>query len=119
MTTEIALLNEYSANKINEMMGFVSTPKPQIPAFKVNGSDDDDGLKAPKGTFVYDDGDRVLYATEAHIRVFFMGYQYRYYAKEKDVKSDASIIAVSYTHLRAHETRHDLVCRLLLEKKKK
>src|SRR5450756_1927678 len=25
---------------------------------------------------------------------------------------------VSYTHLRAHETRHDLVCRLLLEKKK-
>src|SRR5450756_1481003 len=27
--------------------------------------------------------------------------------------------AVSYTHLRAHETRHELVCRLLLEKKKK
>src|SRR5665648_1176460 len=26
---------------------------------------------------------------------------------------------VSYTHLRAYETRHDLVCRLLLEKKKK
>src|SRR5450756_2920503 len=25
---------------------------------------------------------------------------------------------VSYTHLRAHETRHELVCRLLLEKKK-
>src|SRR5450756_1216712 len=24
---------------------------------------------------------------------------------------------VSYTHLRAHETRHDLVCRLLLENK--
>src|SRR5450756_1883843 len=30
-----------------------------------------------------------------------------------------SLKAVSYTHLRAHETRHDLVCRLLLEKKKK
>src|SRR5450756_2833696 len=28
------------------------------------------------------------------------------------------LYAVSYTHLRAHETRHDLVCRLLLEKKK-
>ena len=28
-------------------------------------------------------------------------------------------IAVSYTHLRAHETCADLVCRLLLEKKKK
>src|SRR5450756_2754159 len=25
--------------------------------------------------------------------------------------------AVSYTHLRAHETRHEIVCRLLLEKK--
>src|SRR5450756_2698762 len=30
-----------------------------------------------------------------------------------------SYTSVSYTHLRAHETRHDLVCRLLLEKKKK
>src|SRR5665648_1102231 len=29
------------------------------------------------------------------------------------------ITTVSYTHLQAHETRHDLVCRLLLEKKKK
>src|SRR5450756_485019 len=29
-----------------------------------------------------------------------------------------AVAAVSYTHLRAHETRHDLVCRLLLEKKK-
>ena len=29
-----------------------------------------------------------------------------------------SIGAVSYTHLRAHETVLDLVCRLLLEKKK-
>src|SRR5450756_3064061 len=32
---------------------------------------------------------------------------------------DIEIAPVSYTHLRAHETRHDLVCRLLLEKKKK
>src|SRR5450756_2956373 len=30
-----------------------------------------------------------------------------------------TLIPVSYTHLRAHETRHDLVCRLLLEKKKR
>eukprot|EP00658_Telonema_sp_P-2_P023084 TRINITY_DN19245_c0_g1_i3.p1 TRINITY_DN19245_c0_g1~~TRINITY_DN19245_c0_g1_i3.p1 ORF type:complete len:112 (+),score=25.86 TRINITY_DN19245_c0_g1_i3:171-506(+) len=29
------------------------------------------------------------------------------------------VIAVSYTHLRAHETPEHLVCRLLLEKKKK
>ena len=33
--------------------------------------------------------------------------------------SQISITAVSYTHLRAHETVLDLVCRLLLEKKKK
>src|SRR5665648_1083716 len=32
-------------------------------------------------------------------------------------KDKQALIAVSYTHLRAHETRHDLVCRLLLEKK--
>src|SRR5665811_1412002 len=30
-----------------------------------------------------------------------------------------AVSAVSYTHLRAHETVLDLVCRLLLEKKKK
>ena len=38
----------------------------------------------------------------------------------KVLKSElARIRAVSYTHLRAHETVLDLVCRLLLEKKKK
>eukprot|EP00656_Telonema_subtile_P049435 TRINITY_DN6144_c0_g1_i3.p2 TRINITY_DN6144_c0_g1~~TRINITY_DN6144_c0_g1_i3.p2 ORF type:complete len:109 (-),score=16.48 TRINITY_DN6144_c0_g1_i3:11-337(-) len=31
----------------------------------------------------------------------------------------AELMPVSYTHLRAHETVLDLVCRLLLEKKKK
>ena len=31
----------------------------------------------------------------------------------------ATVKPVSYTHLRAHETVLDLVCRLLLEKKKK
>ena len=33
-------------------------------------------------------------------------------------RSDHGACAVSYTHLRAHETVLDLVCRLLLEKKK-
>ena len=32
--------------------------------------------------------------------------------------SEAGVGSVSYTHLRAHETVLDLVCRLLLEKKK-
>ena len=33
-------------------------------------------------------------------------------------KGQTGLSAVSYTHLRAHETVLDLVCRLLLEKKK-
>ena len=40
-------------------------------------------------------------------------------AKDKLMFSvQCSILAVSYTHLRAHETDSYLVCRLLLEKKK-
>src|SRR5678810_1173578 len=35
------------------------------------------------------------------------------------VSRPGGIMAVSYTHLRAHETGRNLVCRLLLEKKKK
>src|SRR5665648_1197514 len=35
-----------------------------------------------------------------------------------EISAISSSSPVSYTHLRAHETRHDLVCRLLLEKKK-
>ena len=34
-------------------------------------------------------------------------------------KRTVGVYPVSYTHLRAHETVLDLVCRLLLEKKKK
>src|SRR5450759_1201620 len=34
---------------------------------------------------------------------------------ESAISRAESFSAVSYTHLRAHETRHDLVCRLLLE----
>ena len=33
------------------------------------------------------------------------------------MESCGSVESVSYTHLRAHETSQDLVCRLLLEKK--
>ena len=35
-----------------------------------------------------------------------------------DQQVPGTLGAVSYTHLRAHETVLDLVCRLLLEKKK-
>ena len=37
---------------------------------------------------------------------------------EPNVHVATGLNAVSYTHLRAHETVLDLVCRLLLEKKK-
>src|SRR5450756_2867194 len=39
--------------------------------------------------------------------------------EENEEKKPGKGRPVSYTHLRAHETRHDIVCRLLLEKKKK
>ena len=39
-------------------------------------------------------------------------------ARKKVDSDDSDIEAVSYTHLRAHETDSYLVCRLLLEKKK-
>ncbi len=35
-----------------------------------------------------------------------------------EFSSGRSVETVPYPHLRAHETRHDLVCRLPLEKKK-
>ena len=38
--------------------------------------------------------------------------------KVLDFGAIVSVLPVSYTHLRAHETVLDLVCRLLLEKKK-
>ena len=39
-------------------------------------------------------------------------------AKGFDLFIENTVLAVPYTHLRAHETVLDLVCRLLLEKKK-
>ena len=38
-------------------------------------------------------------------------------ADKHDHKGQTPLVAVSYTHLRAHETPEHLVCRLLLEKK--
>ena len=39
-------------------------------------------------------------------------------ASGTNVTTLPATVSVSYTHLRAHETVLDLVCRLLLEKKK-
>lgn len=94
-STEVAIFDQ-SAAKINEMMGFVTRQKPQIPLLKVNAGDDDDDNAAPSDTIVYDDGDNILYAKEVNIRVFFMGYQYRLYDKDDKAKNDMSIIAPTF-----------------------
>ncbi len=47
----------------------------------------------------------------AHIDLLFNG-------PVQLIKLELMGVAGSYTHFRAHETREDLVCRLLLEKKK-
>src|SRR5665648_1169710 len=52
-------------------------------------------------------------ATKFFIRIIIVA------ASSRLIGFSGFIVPVSYTHLRAHETRHDLVCRLLLEKKKK
>src|SRR5660397_260298 len=44
---------------------------------------------------------------------------YRELVSRRAQREPIAYIPVSYTHLRAHETKANLVCRLLLEKKKK
>src|SRR5659263_745143 len=57
----------------------------------------------------------VSVALEDHLKVAWTAFQSDM-AVGRDEMSDLlpSSRPVSYTHLRAHETRHDLVCRLLL-----
>src|SRR5659263_597131 len=57
-----------------------------------------------------------LWAEDAPVTEWLKLWDYKTYiinSLEDLVKGGA--YSVSYTHLRAHETRHDLVCRLLLE----
>src|SRR5450756_1463765 len=63
---------------------------------------------------------------EEHMTVLLRASPHPAVVETEEVKALATLLQVhdpglgpvSYTHLRAHETRHDLVCRLLLEKKK-
>ena len=79
---------------------------------------------APEGGFKakvvrsFEDGDYVFTQT---IYDFFgpkIGFDVFRFEDGKIVEHWDNLIAVSYTHLRAHETSLHLVCRLLLEKKK-
>lgn len=86
-----------NAVAINKMFGFDSKQKPQIPSLKIEGSADEEGVvKAPKGTFVYDDGDKLLFAEEVHIRSFIRAFQYRLYDGDNKDKSDQSIIGQDF-----------------------
>src|SRR5678816_463556 len=51
-------------------------------------------------------GDEIFYQLEGELNLHYLG---------KDRKAELALLkAVSYTHLRAHETPEHLVCRLLL-----
>ena len=67
-----------------------------------------------KGIAVTDDGDRVI------VKNTIPGQKVEFVVnKVKHQRAEGRLMeAVSYTHLRAHETGRNLVCRLLLEKKK-
>ena len=53
-----------------------------------------------------------------HVNELYSTDEYKQKTQEF-IKAQFDYIPVSYTHLRAHETGRNLVCRLLLEKKKK
>ena len=50
-------------------------------------------------------------ANGTKVKAFDKNSQQLHFLKDEITRTNS----VSYTHLRAHETRHDLVCRLLLE----
>src|SRR5450756_2219228 len=66
------------------------------------------------------DANALAARAETEFDSFFLGHSQERHSGQSDtgVDLDRGVRTVSYTHLRAHETRHDLVCRLLLEKKK-
>src|SRR5665648_426797 len=59
-----------------------------------------------------------LFVPQFHGREHLNVFNWLKALRSGEIDTLAAFEPVSYTHLRAHETRHDLVCRLLLEKKK-
>lgn len=91
MSTDLALVAN-DAVKLNKLFGYQGRPKPPIPVLKVNGSDEEEGKTAPKGTFTYDDGEKVLYANICTVRSFVKAYQYRLFDGKNPDNKDMSII---------------------------
>jgi hypothetical protein len=95
MSNELTAVQN-NPEKLNQLFGYESRPKPVIPFLKINGSDEEEGVNAPKGTFTYDDGERILYANEVVIRSFVKAYQYRLFDPANKESTDSSIIGLSF-----------------------
>ena len=78
-----------------------------------------DQRRSPRGKFIERDGFYNPRATGGEERLRIDTERVDYWVSQGAKPSDRVSSSVSYTHLRAHETVLDLVCRLLLEKKKK
>jgi len=72
-------------------------------------------INAKTGVYVLEDGSGSMVARAWLTEYAEKTIDIQYFIFSMD---NVGLIAVSYTHLRAHETVLDLVCRLLLEKKK-
>ena len=70
-------------------------------------------VTGPLNSFAYN-----LTKSSEDAQDLFQETAFRALTNKEKFRPGTNFKAVSYTHLRAHETRHDLVCRLLLEKKK-
>src|SRR5664279_6617378 len=76
-------------------------------------------LGAIYGSYKEKDGrGQAAYEPRMMVRVLLYGYCTGSYSSRKIQAKTYEDIAVSYTHLRAHETDSYLVCRLLLDKNK-
>lgn len=95
MTNNLATI-PVKAVDINKAFGFEGRTAPQIPTLKINGSDEEEGISAPKGNFVWDNGTDILYAPEITIRTFLKTIQYRRYHPTDKAQNDVSIIANSF-----------------------
>ena len=88
------------------------TPWVWLPEHKLNFENTKKALTSPTTLQPFDPKVKTVVLTDAS-RLHGIGF-----ALVQVYKDRLALIPVSYTHLRAHETGRNLVCRLLLEKKK-